>query len=618
MRRTSALPIRPASIALAAACAAALWAVPGGPAAADDVRPVQIQLREREPGMFLIRWQVPQVLERAGMPSPRLPADCAAETEITVQEQPGSWDSRQTFRCADSLAGREIVVEFPRGNPALSTVIRLQLLSGERFATMLQPGEYRWTVPAPPRLDAMLREIQAATLVGIRHATEYGAHLALLLAIVALGDLALATRFGAGQLAAAIAVGAGIGIDPRLGEILLAVGAAVMANAVLRPGADSSALRVVALLAGSGHGLGWLSVSPGIGTALLAALGLDAVMVGLAAAAIFTFRRVPGRAAMAYAAGVLAVAFGLAAWSSPAAWSVEPVLDASRLPTAQDEGSGASASRRLAPQAQETPVQSFVAVGAFEVRNEVLLRARDLAATLGLEARDEIPIAAQPDIKAAAAELIRGAQVLEVNGAEVVAAIDRVDFMVVETQGVLPRQVPVVENVDGAYIGVTLSTLTPRTPTTVSWTWTDFSIAAEIPVTLTDPEISRATTLSADSATLRWNNQLSEDPVPTVDAIRVEPTRAALPLLSIVLLGGAVALLWARRRDAHGTVLLRVSLVGALLVAPLGDIPVALPFTRAPTEGQARRILAGVLPNVYRALEFRDEARGPGSRPSKS
>jgi hypothetical protein len=381
-----------------------------------------------------------------------------------------------------------------------------------------------------------------------------------------------------------------------------------MANAVLRPGADSSALRVVALLAGSGHGLGWLSVSPGIGTALLAALGLDAVMVGLAAAAIFTFRRVPGRAAMAYAAGVLAVAFGLAAWSSPAAWSVEPVLDASRLPTAHDEGSGASASRRLAPQAQETPVQSFVAVGAFEVRNEGLLRARDLAATLGLEARDEIPIAAQPDIKAAAAELIRGAQVLEVNGAEVVAAIDRVDFMVVETQGVLPRQVPVVENVDGAYIGVTLSTLTPRTPTTVSWTWTDFSIAAEIPVTLTDPEISRATTLSADSATLRWNNQLSEDPVPTVDAIRVEPTRAALPLLSIVLLGGAVALLWARRRDAHGTVLLRVSLVGALLVAPLGDIPVALPFTRAPTEGQARRILAGVLPNVYRALEFRDEA----------
>jgi hypothetical protein len=53
-----------------------------------------------------------------------------------------------------------------------------------------------------------------------------------------------------------------------------------------------------------------------------------------------------------------------------------------------------------------------------------------------------------------------------------------------------------------------------------------------------------------------------------------------------------------------------VTLALALVVAPIGQVAVALPRVggSTPTEGQARRILAGVLPNVYRAFEFREEA----------
>jgi hypothetical protein len=40
------------------------------PAWADDVRPVQIQIREREPGSFLVQWRVPQVIPVRAMPSP--------------------------------------------------------------------------------------------------------------------------------------------------------------------------------------------------------------------------------------------------------------------------------------------------------------------------------------------------------------------------------------------------------------------------------------------------------------------------------------------------------------------------------------------------------------------
>ena len=44
------------------------------PARADDVRPVQVHIVEREPGNFLVQWLVPQLLPIRAMPSPVLPA----------------------------------------------------------------------------------------------------------------------------------------------------------------------------------------------------------------------------------------------------------------------------------------------------------------------------------------------------------------------------------------------------------------------------------------------------------------------------------------------------------------------------------------------------------------
>jgi hypothetical protein len=48
----------------------------------------------------------------------------------------------------------------------------------------------------------------------------------------------------------------------------------------------------------------------------------------------------------------------------------------------------------------------------------------------------------------------------------------------------------------------------------------------------------------------------------------------------------------------------------SFLIGPLVETAVALPGTAGsrPSERQARRILSGVLPNIYRALEFREEA----------
>jgi hypothetical protein len=111
---------------------------------------------------------------------------------------------------------------------------------------------------------------------------------------------------------------------------------------------------------------------------------------------------------------------------------------------------------------------------------------------------------------------------------------------------------------------------------------------------------------------LRWKNELIDDPVPTVSAIEVEPVRLVMPIASLVSLAAALVLLIVsvRRRHPFVTVSARVLLTLALLLGPVGAVAVSPPWTVSTTPGTtgAKRVLARILPNVYRALEFREES----------
>jgi hypothetical protein len=63
------------------------------------------------------------------------------------------------------------------------------------------------------------------------------------------------------------------------------------------------------------------------------------------------------------------------------------------------------------------------------------------------------------------------------------------------------------------------------------------------------------------------------------------------------------------RRPETSLTLSRVTLALAVVAVPIAGVTMPLPsaIRSVPTGGQARRILAGVLPNVYRAFELRDE-----------
>ncbi|MBT8461782.1 MAG: hypothetical protein KJO44_04595, partial [Gemmatimonadetes bacterium] len=171
---------------------------------------------------------------------------------------------------------------------------------------------------------------------------------------------------------------------------------------------------------------------------------------------------------------------------------------------------------------------------------------------------------------------------------------------------------PVPEEVPLAVVGVVVAYPTPGMPEEVRLTWEPFpGPIGALPVTFIDPENTSSTTLTEPGA-VTWKNDLVEDPIPSVSAVEVEPARVPIPWLSLPLLVLAAVLL-ARglraERRVPSIALSRVVLAAALAVGPMVQGALAVPGSagRTPSERQARRILSGLLPNVYRALEYRQE-----------
>ncbi len=604
---------------------------------AHEGRPVQVQIKEREPGAFLVQWRTPKLLPPQAIPSPVMPEGCRAEGEHVFLDQPSGWLNRQTYRCSEGLAGQNIGIDFPIYNPSLTTVIRVELLSGERFAHALAPLEESWRVPEANvgSVAAWLRDARFAALSGVRHVLGHWVHVAFLLALILLGgatgSIRLVTAFAVGQLAAAgVTAALGRTFEPRVAEILVAIAVAFLAREALRPLPERRRLDGLAAGAGLFHGLALATLVPAAPDAggvawselLVLVLGMDAAMLGLAlvVTSVGEFAKRRWRSAwlrpvVTYVIGGTGVAAALTlAFVSPATETLATVSP--RLPGMSGTSTaGLPGSRRLAPQTVDAPVQSYLAVEPFEVRNEVLVRVRDLASEIDLEVGDGyVEIDAQEEIARRIGELVMSNAAVEIDGEPAQGFVDRVSFLTADATGVLPRQTAVREAMDEALVGVTLVYLTSGMPDDVQLVWEAFSDAVPaIPATVIDPEASVSATLTAGQPALRWENELMENPVPTVAGVAVEPARLPLPLISLALFVAAVVFFVSGLRGWRRTTSFaaaRIVLALALIAGPLAQLAVALPasISRTISAGQARRILAGVLPNVYRAFEFRDEA----------
>lgn len=590
----------------------------GAPALADDLRPVQVQITEREPGLFLVQWRVPRLPALRGLPEPVLPDEYRPEGERSVTEQPGGWLLRQAYRGPD-LAGRTVGIRYPLYNPSLTTLFKVELLSGERFVRALPPEEESWQVPEASVgiwLSA-LSHANTAVLAGARHGVELGAHLLFALALILLGGakrvLRSATAFAVGQLAA---IGAttlfGRTFDPLAAEACVALAVVFLAREAFR--GSGSARRTIGLAAGAGlfHGLALAGET--WGELVVRVAGMDAILLLLVAAGLGLRRLIaqPAERLRPLAitlVGGFAVAVTLSASFDrevPATVEAKSSQLPGLLSGSDRAGASAPGSERLAA-AVAAPVQSFLSVEPFEVRHEVLVQLREFTEELDLGS-EHLEVEDQADVIRRIEEWAAARTQLTLDGDTSPGLLERSGFLVAETTGVLPRTEAVREFVSEALVGLTFVHLTAGIPEELALTWTGARFTGGIPTTIVDPESTRATVLTAEAPVMRWTNELMEDPILKVSGVAVEPTRVPVPVGSVALLALTVLLLVCSRSSVRFAAS-RVALAAACLVAPFAPLSVTLPgtFTGGVSQADGRRVLAGVLPNVYRAFEFREE-----------
>jgi hypothetical protein len=604
-------------------------------AVADLGPPVHIQITEIEQGLHTVQWRVPKVLPPRAVPIPVLPDSCRPVTDATVVDQPGAWLVEARWRCDTDLAGQTVGMDYPYPDLALTTVVRVDLISGDRFAQVLGQGEETWRLPEGTAAPDILAGFRRAVLAGVSHAALSWVHLLLVLALGVLGGTArtirTVTALAIGQLVGLVAAQLAGGIGSNAGEIGFAIGVVVIARQALEPSEERRGLHGAAVLAGLVHGLGLGSMLgdeiSGAGHQLilltLAVLGMDAVhlVLGLILTAILASvaerpELARGRRLLAYGIGAVGIALSLSIALQGS--SVDGESSTSSLVMPADSGQSASAgmpgSRRVAPSTPTAAIQSFLSVEPFEVRHEVSLRLLLLADELGLEPQATLGIGDQPAISQRLAEMVLADAVVTLDGRPAEGQIRRADFMTVDSTGALPRPKPVPEPVLEAVVGVVVSYPTSGMPRSADLEWRRFPDGlTAIPATVIDPETVSSSVLSDGDRRLSWQYALLEDPIPSVEAVQVEPLELPIPWLSLPLVALAGWLVVAgirRNRLPIFSAAVRVVLAVAFLVGPIVETAVALPGSsgRTPSERQARRILAGLLPNIYRALEFRDEA----------
>lgn len=259
------------------------------------------------------------------------------------------------------------------------------------------------------------------------------------------------------------------------------------------------------------------------------------------------------------------------------------------------------------------PFHAFLYVDPFEVRKEIILRPRDLQrwVDLGIDGADVIPAESQPEMLRRIADFLRTRQAVVIDGRSVEPELLRASFLrrTLRASTVIdpPEDLPSAS----ATVGVIFAYAVPGMPQHATMEWDLFDERVQtVPVASVDPAGPLAGYVDERHATLEWTNYLKFDPMPQTAVVGTPPAAweratvwARWPLAVAALAWLLVTVL--RARSGRW----RAPAVGALLLASVTAGAFAAGRRAVMTEERARSVVGGLLHNVYRAFDFREQEK---------
>jgi hypothetical protein len=254
------------------------------------------------------------------------------------------------------------------------------------------------------------------------------------------------------------------------------------------------------------------------------------------------------------------------------------------------------------------PMSGFLYIDAYEVRREIIVRPFELQAfvDLGLDGRSSISPEMQPELLRRAAAFLGEHFPVEIDGVAVKGELARVNFL--ERSLRTSRVIDPPEELDlhAAMLGAIWVFPTEGLPerATMEWDlWTERT--TRIPASSVDQAGPFPMMLEPDAPVLEWQNFLKNPKLPIFAVLQPPPSAVRRALADWGRWGlGVVAV-------AAVLVALRSRSRGALAGASFACAAAAAAFLAAHgarmTPERTAQVTGGLLHNVYRAFDFRDE-----------
>ncbi len=250
---------------------ASLWVVLSVPAFAHEGRPLFIEIEEKDTGAVFLKWRVPSTIDPGNAPRIALPAACARVQSPDTAASPTLNIGQGLFDCAALDGPLSISITYPRGNPIVSSLVRVLRPSGEVQVIRNGPDVVQVEIPNAEDAGSIVTEY---LILGIEHILTGYDHLLfvaclLLLAGSAKRVLLIVTGFTlAHSVTLALAALDIVSVPIAPLEAVIALSIVFVAAELARPSRETLTWRYPILISsgfGLLHGFGFAAVLGEIG-----------------------------------------------------------------------------------------------------------------------------------------------------------------------------------------------------------------------------------------------------------------------------------------------------------------------------------------------------------------
>ncbi|MGB5265607.1 MAG: HupE/UreJ family protein [Polyangiales bacterium] len=148
---------------------------------AHESRPLYLEVTEKAPLLFSVRWKIPPSVDVRNAPEIRMAEGCVAATgEAAVAANRGSV-RRRTYRCNVDPAGTALQIRYPAFNPSVSALVRVSRRSGQTHSLLASPEETELIIPEVESFGAVARDYLT---LGVKHILEGYDHLLFLVCLM--------------------------------------------------------------------------------------------------------------------------------------------------------------------------------------------------------------------------------------------------------------------------------------------------------------------------------------------------------------------------------------------------------------------------------------------------